>query len=64
METYGNAGRGGRDYTGAASVLDGLLASDDHQPVFPDDYCLKCVLDGKGNQDECFHKHWTVKEAK
>lgn len=37
MRTEGNCGRGGRDYTGAESVLNGRLASEHHEPVESED---------------------------
>lgn len=38
MRTEGNCGRGGRDYTGAESVLNGVLASEHHERTeTPDD---------------------------
>ena len=60
----GNAGRGARHYEvdqGTPSVLRGVLASDE-EVVYPDDYCLECVREGRTSA-RCFHRHWEVADA-
>ena len=57
MQVYGTCGRSSRHYAKEGSVLNGLLTSDDHRPVYPSNYCEKCVAEGK-ELDTCFHNHW------
>ena len=58
METLGNCGRSGRDYTGAESVLAGRLASEYEPKVYPGDICDKCLADGVLESEHCFSRHW------
>jgi hypothetical protein len=55
----GNAGVGARYYGDEAAVLRGVLASEDGA-VYPDDYCVACVREGRGDNEQCFHKHWEI----
>lgn len=65
MRGEGGSGRGGRDYTGAESVLAGVLASEVEQKFYPDNYCYECIRLGR-DLDKCFHWHWNKdkKEAR
>ena len=64
METLGASGRSGRDYTGAESVLNGRLASEHDDAVFPEDRCEKCESEGRTESDDCFHRHWSTKKER
>lgn len=63
MQAHGTCGRSGRHYETDdlnPSVLQGVRTSDEPK-YYPDNYCLKCTLEGKDDFDNCFHKHWPEK---
>lgn len=55
----GSAGVGARWYGDELATLKGVLASEQEAVVYPDDYCLECVREGRTDQ-RCFHNHWEV----
>lgn len=57
-KSEGTAGTGARHYGDELSVLAGLLFDDQEPRVYPEDYCAKCIEEGRLQSETCFHRHW------
>lgn len=58
MESFGNCGRSGRNYTGAESVIAGRLASEFEPKFYPENRCPTCEANGRFESEHCFKHHW------
>lgn len=54
--------RGGSNLREDPALLRGVLAGEDHSPVYPDNECLLCLREGR-DDDKCWHRHWETTDA-
>lgn len=56
----GITGTGALHYPPDPDLLKGVLASEQHSPVYPENRCLLCERSGVIETERCFHRHWRV----